>query len=554
MAPTVLPEEIISMICSEIARDKGFGTLYSCAQSAKLVADSALRVMYQYHELSPAFDYTEDDEQYFRSWAALWRSIICSSLSPTPTYRPYCRYLRILDFRNFKDMLENIHFRAVKKSFFAKPLDVFLHQKKAKRGEMPDPVPIINHVGEAIVPKAFLLEEISGHLSVGYLSRWVAQTPKLKRMVLWDGQALGEGAGSAVARHCEHFAALSIHGWFREDADDVFSLFLKELKPDTIEYLQFISINTIAGRSFEALGRHGGLKKLKLNNLCPAAMRSLNGLRACTRIEVLSLEGDFASTRLEENNNDVFVDVIAWLSSCHQLRDITLRKFVDGPAILAAVAIAPGVKWTKLCLEDYSVRNPNSASFHTALTQQKALEELSLSGSGDDALPQDFEIMVSSISQLSKLTKLTLRQISDEFDMTHVSNLVLNLPHLEEFTTGGQELSSDLLLLLTNLRSLKVLTLFALTQFDFDSMFDFVSQLDPKTQKGFSLSLMAVDQQFALEREQQQVISDMIQNRVGGSFGMWTRLTSLHCVNVRIIIMAFIRLVDIIFNCGPFTD
>lgn len=525
----VLPEEIVSLICAELGLSGDFGTLYNCARSAKQVADSALRTMYQYHELSPAFNYTDDDVRqkdgsfadsllYFRSWANLWRSIICSGLEPVPTYKPYCRYLRTLDFRNFKEMLESVHFRTAKKSFFARPLSRFNHTIKVKF-EMPDSVTIINQLGDTIVPKSVLLEEISGELSKGYLTRWVSQTPKLRSLVLWNGAALDAGAGIAIANNCEHFAALSIMRWSDETADDVFAKFLQDLRPDTIQYLQFISRSAIAGKSFEALGRHQGLRKLKLNDLCPAAMQSLSSLRQCTQIEVLSLEDNSGTVRLEELNNDVFLDVIAWLSSCKNLRDITITNFWDGPAILAAVAIAPDVRWTKLCLDGYVVRNASSASFHTSLTDQKDLEELFLKGNGDDTIPQDLEIMVSSICVLPKIKKLVLRQVSDEFDMTHISSLALSLPLLEEFSTSGQELSSDILSLFVNLRNLKMLTLFALTQFTFDSIFDFVSLLDEKSQRGFGLNLMAIDQEFALSEEQQTVISETIKSRVGGTFG-----------------------------------
>lgn len=526
----LLPEEVISLICAELGFSRDFGTLYSCARSAKQVADSALRIMYQYHELSPAFNYTEDDvrqkdgsfadsQRYFRSWANLWRSIISSSMEPLPTYKPYCRYLRILDFRNFEEMLESTHFRTITRFFFAKPMAPFNRKIKRGKWEVQDPVATINHVGDSIVPKAILLEEISGHLNQGFLTRWVSQTPKLRRMVLWNGDALDREAGSVIADNCENFAALSILGWSDNKADDVFSKFLLDLKPDTIQYIQFISFSYIARKSFEALGRHRGLKKLKLNNLCEAAMENLNGLKECTQIEVLSLQDNTSAVRLEELNNDVFLDVIAWLSSCRNLRDITITNFWDGPAILAAVAIAPDVRWTKLCLDGYTVRNASSASFHTALTDQKELEELFLKGNGDDTIPQDLEIMVSSISQLPKIKKLVLRQVSDEFDMTHISSLALNLPLLEEFSTSGQELSSDILSLLVNLRKLKTLTLFALTQFTFESIFDFVNLLDEKSQRGFGLYLMAIDQEFALNEEQQTVISETIKSRVGGFFG-----------------------------------
>lgn len=530
MEVAILPEEILGLICGDLGDQRDFATLYNCARSAKSLADAAIRTLYQYHELSPAFNFTEDDVQqrhgtwedggnYFKKWTILWRSIISSGVDPPTTYKPYCRYLRILDFRNLSDMLESSRFRLIKRSFYAKPLSRFAHSRQDDKYGAVDVVATINDVGELVIPKAKLLEEMSGYLRPGFLTRWISQTPRLKRMVLWRGDALGSDAGKAVAETCEAFDALALHGWLDPDADEVFAQFLTDLNENTIQYLQVISFNNLARLSFEALGRHSTLKELKLSNLSREAMENLNGLKGCTEIEVLSLEDSSGAVRLEELNNDVFVDIIAWLSSCTKLRDITIKKFFDGPAILAAVALAPEVRWTKLCLEGYTVRNASAASFHTALSDQKYLEALFLSGNGEDVHPSDLEIMVSSICQLINLKELILRQVSDEFDMTHITTLVLHLPALEEFWTSGGELSSDILPLLANLRNLKNLTLFALTQFDCEAILDFIERLDREKQQGFSLSLMAVDQDFALSEVEQQLISDSINVQVEGRFG-----------------------------------
>jgi len=534
MEVTMLPEEILSLICAELGWERDFRCLYNCARSSKSLADAALRTMYQYHELSPAFNYTEDtvqqkdesfegkqaaSQRYFRKWTVLWRSIICSSLEPSTTYKPYCRYLRIIDFRNLSDMVESTHFRAAKRSFYAKPLSRFSHVRQQDKFEMLDVVATINAIGETVIPKATLLEEISGHLRPGFLTRWILQAPRLRQMVLWKGDALGQEAGNAVARNCEYFDALTIHGWLDPDADEVFATFLNDLNRDTLRYLHIISFNNICQRSFEALGRHSTIKELILNNLSREAMENLDALKSCTQLELLSLEDSSRNVRLEELNHDVFTEVIAWLSSCTKLRDITIKSFFDGPSILAAVAVAPDVKWFKLCLQGYTVRNASSASFHTALSDQKYLESLFLSGSGEDTHPHDLEIMVSSICQLANLKELFLKQVSDEFDMTHITNLALNLPLLEEFWTSGGEISSDILPLLANLRNLRNLTLNALTQFDLSAILDFVHRLDPEKQKGFSLSLMAVDQDFALTEEELQLVTESMKAQVEGHFG-----------------------------------
>lgn len=525
----ILPDEIWSLICSELGQDREFAALFNVALTSRGLADSALRMMYRYHELSPAFTYTDDDvrmrngtwqdgQQYFKSWMLLWRSIIASTFEST-TYKPYSKYLRILDFRNLAEMLESTRFRGVQRSFYAKPLSAMAHTKTEGAHMYPDVVAILNDVGERVVPQAALLEEISGHLRPGFLTRWILQTPRLKRMTLWRGDALGGDAGQAIANNCESFDSLSIMSWLDSEADSTFATFLTQLNPNSLTALEVLSYHDLSRASFQTLQRHETLKELKLSNLSREAMENLNGLVGCKNIETLLLEDSTASVRLEELNNDVYSDVIQWLSTCTKLRDITIKKFFDGASILAAVLLIPEVKLFKLCLEGYTVRNSSSASFHSALTDQKYLESLFLSGNGDDTHPHDLEIMVSSICHLTNLKELVLRSVSDEFDMTHISNLVLNLPLLEEFWTSGQELSSDILPLLANLRILRNLTLYALTQFDLESLFDFVDRLDSEKQKGFSLSLMAVDQDFALSEDEQKLIADALTAQVGGRFG-----------------------------------
>lgn len=108
-----LPDEVFSMICTEIGLEGDFGSLYRCALASRSFADPALRTMYKsvinhmclppltnetarYHEVSPGFLLSDefdprlakadfatksaDAERVFRRWTVLWRSIILSSL------------------------------------------------------------------------------------------------------------------------------------------------------------------------------------------------------------------------------------------------------------------------------------------------------------------------------------------------------------------------------------------------------------------------------------------------------------------------------------------
>ena len=426
----------------------------------------------------------------------------------------------MLDFRNLNAMLEDYKFTGpTLNAFFVGPLKQFYFPKQEFKRKTVDVVATINAVGDAVTLKTAQIEEIAGHLSPGFLPRWIARARQLQALVLWKGEALADGAGQAIADNCESFRSLTIREWLAPDADPMFAIFLNELKQDSLVYFEMISYNNIGAASFEALGRHKSLQELTLGSMNQEAMQSLNQLKECTELHTIVLEDVLGTVRLEELNNDVFVEVVAWLSSCTKLRQLTLKRFYDGPALLSQVLSSPNLKLTKLSLEGYLVRNPNSRLFHTALSDQKTLEIVWLKGVGEDTVPDDLQIMVEGLSHLSNLKELILKDVSDEFDANHIISLALSLPQLEEFWTSGGMVSSDLLPALTQMHQLKNLTLYAMTQFTCDEIIDFLGQLDPAKQKGFNLSLMAADPaQGYLSDEEQDLVREFIRSTLDGRF------------------------------------
>lgn len=490
------------------------------------------------HQTSPVFEPRDDLEvrqkpvsyttraaeqtQTFRKWTVLWQSIILSSLDDSTTYKPYCRYIKTLDFRNLSAMLEDYKFAGpIRKAFFAGGLQAFHFPKKEGARQAVDVIATVNAVGEAVTAKATLLEEIDGHISPEFLSRWISRSPKLETLVLWEGEALAGGAGAAIAQHCENFKNLTLHEWRSAgatNADNSFATFLDELKPDTLTYFGMISYNDLGRRSFEALGRHSTLQELDLGNLNQEAMRNLNALKGCTELHTLKLDDSAGNVQLEALNNDVFLEVVAWLSSCRNLRDLTLKNFFDGPAILSRVLYSSNVRLTKLSLEGYSVRHTSAQLFHSALAEQKTLESVWLKGNGEDTTPDDLSIMVRGLSNLTNLRELVLKDVSDEFSDEHIISLALSLPLLEDFWTSGEEVSADILPALANLDHLKSLTLYAMTQFTAFDIVHFLTNLDPEMHKGFNLSLMAAHPEFDLSEAQQEKIRDLIRTRLDGRF------------------------------------
>lgn len=426
----------------------------------------------------------------------------------------------MLDFRNLNNMLEDYRFAGpVLKRFFTKGLEAFHFPKREAKRQTVDVLATLNAVGDAITLKTRQIEEIAGHLSPGFLPRWISRSPKLQTIVLWKGDALASGAGEAVAESCEYFRNLTVREWLAPEADATFATFLNELKPDTLAYFELISYNNIAATSFSALGRHSSLQELKLANLGQEAIQSLNQLKGCTELQTLSLEDNFGTVQLEALNNDVFIQVVAWLSSCTRLRDLTLKNFYDGPALLSQVLASPNVRLSKLSLEGYLVRQQSSRLFHTALSEQKHLESVWLKGSGEDTIPDDLQIMVEGLCNIPTLKELVLKDVSDEFSEEHITTLALSLPLLEDFWTSGDVVSGGLLAAFTQLRNLKSLTLYALTQFSCDEIVSFLEQCDPQSQRGFSLSLMAADpNQGFLSDTEQDLIRDFVRANLDGRF------------------------------------
>jgi hypothetical protein len=126
--------------------------------------------------------------------------------------------------------------------------------------------------------------------------------------------------------------------------------------------------------------------------------------------------------------------------------------------------------------------------------------------------------MVEGLCNLTNLRELILKDVSDEFSEDHIISLALSLPLLEEFWTSGGEVSADILPPIGNLKHLKTLTLYALTQLDSTQIIDFLAGLDPIAQRGFNLSLMAADPSYDIPEENLEMIREYIRSNLDGRF------------------------------------
>lgn len=430
-------------------------------------------------------------------------------------------------------MLEDYKFRdTIRSDFFAGPLKKFQSEvpeekrsTKMRMFQSLDALPILDAIGNAITIRSVYIEELAGHLSHDLLPMWISNTAHLKSLTLYRGDALSEDAGIAVRRSAQKFKNLTILEWRNPNADNVFSAFLKSLNPQSLEYFEMIGSNRLGELSFDALATQAmSLRELKLNDLTEDAVKNLHKLRPCSSIHTLSLED---STRgrvhLEQDYNDIFMEVVAWLSACGQIRDVSFKNLFDGPAILARALSSQTVKLERLSLEGYELSFDSATAFHAALSDQRQLKTLELKGSCEEATPNHLVILVDALCNLPQLETLRLKDISEDFEEVHITNLAFGLPMLEDFWTSGQTLGSDILPVLASMKHLKTLNLYALTQFTCQDILDFISQLDKDMQRGFSLNIMAQDNEYNLTENEQTMIRQFLAKELEGrlEFVVW---------------------------------
>ena len=133
-------------------------------------------------------------------------------------------------------------------------------------------------------------------------------------------------------------------------------------------------------------------------------------------------------------------------------------------------------------------------------------------------LPPSPDVIIFDFSDCGIMYRLADSVVCKSCKEDHIKTLALSLSELEEFYTSGGEVSSDVLLALSQLKKLKSLTLLALTQFDTVSILDFLGRLDSSSQQGFHLSLMAVDTLYALSDEEAELIREFIHTNLNGRF------------------------------------
>jgi hypothetical protein len=380
------------------------------------------------------------------NWSTQWKSIIMSSLGKTAY--PYCLYIQSLELSNLQDLLSDPKFSSVHDNFFAGNMADFLItrdtpiKQKSKGKKRPPPrlaaTAIVELVGESISRYAgeaaenyggtVALETLSGHIERLALTRWVARLSRLKSLSLWDGVVLNKDTADAITSNCRDFIGLTMFLCSGNEVDTDFSSFLNGLRPNSLQFLQMIRYNNLAAQTFSALSNHGGsLRELSLGSLKLPALKVLPLLKDCTALQLLSLEYVEEITDLESTENDVFLEIVAWLVACTQLKQIVFKNFPSGHALLTSICLQDKIKLDSIELVGYNLLE--SQEFHRALSHQTSLESLILRSDGDSIL-DDTEVLISSLCKLINLTYLNLIDTSDDFTVREVKQLAMHLKNV----------------------------------------------------------------------------------------------------------------------------
>ena len=472
-------------------------------------------------------------ERITMKWASMWRSIILSGLDRT--LFPYSHFIRILKLQDLRDLLIDEKFRVARVANTLFDADLAKYRvdrtvtvsNKKNPYVVIDPDATVNRFAEVITQHAPLLEELRGCdlLGAENLSASIPLLPHLQTLSFFAGEAL-VGLGPLLSRHCPHFNTLSIYGWNREDADRNLAAFLNEIRPNCLRSFEVHSRSSIGAETFLALNCHReSLQELKMNDIKADAIRHLSLLKECTNIQTLLLAETTPAMTVLDENDEHFLEMVAWLRECTVLQTLTFNNFLSAPSLLKYIAIEHQIKLSKLEVENYSMAE--SKEFHLALAHQPSLKSLSLRGEASEN-SADTLALVDALSKLGNLTELRLRDISDYFLNEHIICLAHSLKNLEHFWTSGYGITDEVWPALSTLMNLRHLEFNALTRFTTGKILDFIACLG-RGNKGLALLVMMQENDCDIPEEDQLLIQDTIKRDLDGRFTymLWKGQSSL---------------------------
>lgn len=551
MAPPELPDDIFHLICDALVDQRQFGTLFSCCTANRNVGAAAIKSMYKcafslaltddglrydglhayraQHLASVRDDSTEDaipllseQELVVQRWSILWRSIILSAMNKT--FFPYCQHIRVLNLGDFQNLLEDERFKdRIRDNFFSGDLRRFrieivpklpaaVKANDWRRRPRLDLAPIVDAVGELLTQKTPIVDTLKGTLFAASLKRWIPRLPRLRSLVVWNGNELRGDVAELIRTHCPSFNAC---GFFTggPSQDEELSSFFAGLKEQSLECFETFSMNDFGAQCCLSLSRHSNaLKELHLV-LQPDVIPHLGLLKGLTALDTLHLIDERKTVDLENEQNDVFLEVIEWLKSCKNIRELTLDLLNSGAAITTPVLLESGIRLRHLEVSHYATKDHNK--FHSALAHQTDLEHLMLDCEPME-LFDELQVLTNSLCQLRQLRVLKLMNIFSFISGDIIKQICDNLQLLEEFYTGGY-LGDDTLQSVLHLSNLKIITFTGITTFTFQGLLDFCEALAERNHRGLQLAVDYADQDDGgLSDQEQAFVRSAFAERCGG--------------------------------------
>ncbi|KAK7940902.1 uncharacterized protein PG986_013289 [Apiospora aurea] len=534
MAHSALPQDIILLLCEELAHRHDLPTLLQVSLVSRRTASVALEQLYSIYEYSPVFTGQYSNR---RRWAVLWRSLIRSSLGRTAY--PYCAFVRALSLSNYGQLLEDINYNrdedALRWLFDAEVgMDEFLVLREGQRTKKFLRRKLIGNIdfqktilkcGDAItkyikdvadeVEKAVALAHVeSSYIPVDLLPSWVARLGTLASLRIQDGSALGVEAASAIHECCPNFSELTCLSFSKPTADEDMAVFLQTLKPNSLKRFEVISMNGLGEKAITALNAHAEtLRYLNLGSLSAEAMKCLNMLPGCRYLESLSIENlRHDQIDLRTFSDGLLKEITNWIQSCKNLTSLTFSNVRDSLPIVKDVLLTDNVKLNSLSLQNFASQGKaEDSSTWEALGHQTSLETLTLGGQDgtmDGLVIDDTTPLAGVICTLRELKTLNLIQSSVQ--QHEIRQFVKALPALVDLKFGGENMDDTILDTLAGLSYLKDLDINATSYFTYEGLKGFALQLGahPDRHRGVRVDILMQSGGLKLSEEQQVWLSE----------------------------------------------
>lgn len=465
--------------------------------------------------------------QNVQRWAVLWRTIILSAVDKTMF--PYCRNLRLLDLKDFDELLRDDKFRGkTVKTFFEGDLSRFHFTLPGGKKGGPlrlDNGKVLRAVGEAVIDQAPLLEGLweptVSDLLMNALPDWAPRLNHLRRLQVWDGKVFAnETTRDLLHAHCPHLESIALFTNSSSDADHGIAAFIAGMPPNKLTYFENFGTCSIGQETCLALSAQGASVKTLRIYLSEEGITSMGLLQGCTTLRELSISGDRPSPDMKATQNDVFLEVMEWLKSCSDLKRLSFGNLVSAPDFALAVLQNNAVRLESLDINGgddglYVVKD--HSAFHQALTQQQDLQTLHLKADPDPTSRDDIETFINSVCSLTRLQDLRLVRISDYFSDEHIKLLARYLPDLRELFIGGYGISDSVLTEVAKLKHLRNVSLNGVTTFTTGGIVQFVEQLG-EGNTGIVFAVDNADPDSGISPEDQDMLRELIQNKVDGRF------------------------------------